>query len=322
VEVVEERVRRGAFTLLELLVVMAIIGAVVSLCLPAIQKVREMAHRAKCAANLRQVGMANHLYHDFYGMLPVGTNTLSPRDNHGDLHFFWSWLARVLPFCEQDNLFREAEGYMNDVSWRPYGNWEVIPPVPGNPAQAQPLPLFQCPSDMRTFTAAYVPPNPSNPDARIDVAFTSYLGVSGRNFFTRDGVFLPITLYGRERIRFEDVTDGLSNTLLAGERPPSADLIFGWWFDGQGQVFNGSADVIMGVAEENHIYDDCPSGPYAFRAGNLNDKCDTLHYWSLHSGGANFCFVDGSIHFLSYAQSGVLTQLSTRAAGEPVEYGD
>jgi prepilin-type N-terminal cleavage/methylation domain-containing protein len=119
VEVLEERTRRGAFSLLELLVVMAIIAVLVSLCLPAIQKVRETANRAKCAANLRQLGIANHLYHDAYGVLPVGTNTLSPRDNHGDLHYFWSWLARVLPFCEQDNLFRQAEGYMNEVSWRP-----------------------------------------------------------------------------------------------------------------------------------------------------------------------------------------------------------
>ncbi len=65
-------------------------------------------------------------------------------------------------------------------------------------------------------------------------------------------------------------------------------------------------------------YHNCADGPYAFGPGDLKQHCDAFHYWSLHTGGANFAFADGSVHFLRYSATAVLPALATRAGGETV----
>ena len=69
-------------------------------------------------------------------------------------------------------------------------------------------------------------------------------------------------------------------------------------------------------------YRACPPGPYTFVRGDLKNPCDTFHYWSLHPGGANFAFADGSVRFLSYSADAILPALSTRAGGESVVIPD
>src|SRR5207249_5334200 len=94
---------RRAFTLVELLVVIAIIGVLIGLLLPAVQKIRHSANRISCANNLRQLALAAHNYHDTLGTLP--SDKLFTYDPTGPN---WSWLARILPQLEQDNLYRAA----------------------------------------------------------------------------------------------------------------------------------------------------------------------------------------------------------------------
>src|SRR5262249_22245031 len=104
--------RRNGFTLIELLVVIAIIAVLVSLLLPAAQRVREAANRTSCRNNLRQIAIAVHNYHDQNGCLPpdslVGRNwgTATAGQNWGYAN--WSWLARILPYIEKGDLYREA----------------------------------------------------------------------------------------------------------------------------------------------------------------------------------------------------------------------
>lgn len=132
-------------------------------------------------------------------------------------------------------------------------------------------------------------------------------------------------LYVDSKTRFRDVIDGLSNTLLVGERPPSADYWYGWWYAGRATIEDGAMDCTMGVNELNRtpiplsFLDSCAVGPHLFRRGTRDNQCDVLHYWSHHPNGASFATVDGSVHWLSYSiDNDVLVGLSTRNGNEPI----
>src|SRR5579885_2352738 len=118
------RVRPG-FTLIELLVVIAIIGVLVGLLLPAVQKIREAANRMKCSNNLKQLALGCHNYHDVNGTLPRNGDPNYPGTSHGPPQgtgccgvgaAHWSWIARVLPFVEQDNLAAKGNVPTNNMN--------------------------------------------------------------------------------------------------------------------------------------------------------------------------------------------------------------
>jgi prepilin-type N-terminal cleavage/methylation domain-containing protein len=141
------RPRSTGFTLVELLVVIAIIAVLVGLLLPAVQKTREAAARIKCANNLKQIGLALHNYHDAYGSFPSAQNTnFSPQ-------YYWSWLAKILPFHEQDNLQRLAEtwrdsGPPGNARWAPW--YTAGGTQPQNPVLAAVVSTYICPLDWVT----------------------------------------------------------------------------------------------------------------------------------------------------------------------------
>jgi hypothetical protein len=153
---------------------------------------------------------------------------------------------------------------------------------------------------------------------------TSYVGVAGSDYTTKDGV-----LFQDSRIRSADIQDGMSQTLLVGERPPSKDNWYGWWYAGTGQLVNhipsGSPDMVLGARERNvsTSFDAaaCPPGPYVFQAGSLDQQCSLFHFWSLHSGGGQFTLCDGSVHFISYqVEPSMIPAMATRAGQETVAF--
>jgi prepilin-type N-terminal cleavage/methylation domain-containing protein/prepilin-type processing-associated H-X9-DG protein len=294
--------RRTAFTLIELLVVIAIIAVLMGLVLPAVQKVRAAAARASCQNNLRQVGIALHHYHDSNAALPPG---VTPADA-GERFPRLSWLGRLLPYVEQQPLWEVTRGAYATRPQDPFSS-----PHAGI---STPIKLFGCPADSRVSTT-------QTTYRGLNVALTSYLGSSGRDFRTPDGA-----LFKGSRVKFTDITDGTSNTLMVGERPPSPDYWYGWWYAGYGQQDTGSADVVLGVQELRDLADpytaSCPDGPYHFALGMLTNQCDIFHFWSPHAGGANFLFVDGAVRFVPYTASPLMPALATRAGGETVAVPD
>jgi prepilin-type N-terminal cleavage/methylation domain-containing protein/prepilin-type processing-associated H-X9-DG protein len=339
--------RRGGFTLIELLVVMAIIAVVIGLLLPAVQKVREAGLRIKCANNLKQQGLALHMYHDINKCFPPAL------DNRFYVHWHWSWLAQTLPYIEQDVLYREADSWANNTSipvhwpypvpngtdgyahWSPWGGWVFGLDQPGpNPSLAHVLDMYICPSDPNPHLIKMTLPNGSP----LVMATTHYLAVNGNDYKKQDGIFTS-----NWPVRMLMITDGTSHTLMVGERGQSVQApAFGYGFGGCGQSDfslppgdeqRGSADAALGVRELNSqqngdpAMDQCPPGPYHFTPrglikdpnGVVQPQCDEFHFWSLHTAGANFLYADGSVHFLTYGADGVLPAMSTFAGQEIFE---
>jgi prepilin-type processing-associated H-X9-DG protein len=216
-----------------------------------------------------------------------------------------------------DTWARSADGVTPEqYRWWPWGGFWLSPPTPGSPALGQPLKIWQCTSDSRSELVQDY--------GSYKVAFTSYLGVGGIRADSggdRNGVLTLNT-----KVKIQQISDGTSNTLLVGERPPSNSLYYGWWFAGAGWDGSGEGDVILGARSSAYatssVWVDFPACAnrtlLGLQPGLITNDCDATHFFSLHSGGANFLFGDGAVRFMSYSADAVLPALSTRTGGEVV----
>ncbi len=283
--------RRRGFTLIELLVVIAIIAILIGLLLPAVQKVREAAARLKCKNNMKQIGLALHNYHDRMERLPPGYSTRFTTTG-AEIGGGWGWAAYLLDDVEQNNVRR-----MIDVN-------QPISLTTHSTARTQVLSVFLCPSDERigVFTTAGV---------AVDLAHANYVGVFGTNEMEDNPSAGNGTFYRNSQVRFSDITDGLSNTFVVGER--SSDIALSSWVGAPpGALVPLRRDT---SEQEGHFLlvlgrgDHAPNSPDS----HIDD------FYSRHSQGINCLFGDGSVRSISNSINlNVWAGIQTRNGGEVI----
>jgi len=310
---------RKAFTLIELLVTIAIMGVLMGLLLPAVQKVRAAADRLSCRNNLKQIALALHNYHDAHSALPPGYGASGPyRDGATDTAPGWGWGAFILPYLEEENVSRAI-------------NFRLPVEHPQNaPAVQTMVKAYLCPSDLLPDAAFAVPDGFGTTVAvAAPSSYAACVGGDESSASGRDGLGI---FYRNSRTRLTEITDGTSCTLLIGERA-WANAEGTWAGAMQGGVClrgqsnpapgNGAGWYPASVLVQAHSH---LNNATTDTDGGLDD------FSSRHSGGSNFSFADGSVHFLrsvpgdlpggGYTQDSLVFQaLGTRANGDVVGEG-
>lgn len=286
---------KSGFTLVELLVVIAIIGVLIALLLPAVQAAREAARRISCSNNLKQIGLAMHNHHDVNKKFPPGFRSNNPGVPNNSS---WCrsggvqgapWTVLILPFAEQEHYY---DMFDFTVPFQANNNQMTAP----NDALIQELEMYRCPSDAR--------------DNRL---FSSYFGVQGGGSAPDcantgctpsnvRGSYVSGMLYAGSQTRMADVTDGTTNVFLVGESR-YGNAVWGASAKQDGCSYPRN---LAGAQDQINLYPD--QGVH-----------DTRGFSSFHPTGAQFCFVDGSVHFISETiDLAAYRQLGRRDDGLPV----
>ena len=298
--------KRLAFTLIELLVVVAIVGVLIGLLLPAVQKAREAANRAKCQNNLHQIGIALHSYHGDHCSFPPGYRWKQRMpDMPTQTDPGWSWAAFLLPYLEQDNLQRQI-------------NFQSSVGDPSNEAtRTAVLPVFVCPTDQQVGLFQVQTAD----GLSINAATNSYAACFGGLVEIADKPGMGDGLFYRNsRVRIADIRDGTSNTFAVGER--AALFAQAPW---AGAISNGTARITPGAPVTSTSIEDAPVQVLAHCGSHaLNDiTSDPDDFFTPHVGTAFFLFADGSARPVSVkTEVEIIRSLATRSGGELVNSND
>jgi prepilin-type N-terminal cleavage/methylation domain-containing protein/prepilin-type processing-associated H-X9-DG protein len=293
------RSERKAFTLIELLVVIAIIATLIGLLLPAIQKIRDSAQRVQCQNNLKQMGLAVQNKASAFGGIVTGVN-------NGGVETYWG--ALILPEIEQGNVaaIYNYNKTFSDVSNRPA-------------AQVQ-IQTYLCPAVPNGNRTCTIP-------GPVQAAVSDYAGVSGVSqlmwtaspatltspYPGTNGVAGVFSTTLNSRTRFEQITDGTSNTLLFVEIAGRPN-----WYEGRTDIGRKLPDYSAWVTTNAFNLTGWTADGTTRGRCMVNCSNDESVY-SFHSGGANVCLVDGSVRFISQnIQAETIAAMCTMMGGEVV----
>ncbi len=276
---------RCAFTLVELLVVIAIIGVLVGLLLPAVQAAREAARRTGCLNNLVQLNLAAHNFEFSHEHLPAGVLNPDGPIRNEEIGQHVSWTVQLLPYLEQQLLYSRFD---IDAGVYAPANRELRNIY---------VPVFVCPSFNR---ALMDDPNVAKPSNYAGCHHDREAPVDSDN----NGL-----LFLNSQVRYSDILDGSSNTILFGELlPTTAEL---GWASGTRATLRNTSSLNTGVISANR-----PQDP-ALQQDDARGGMRVGGFDSMHPGGANFAIADGSVRFLSQTiDPGLYRQLGNRADGE------
>jgi prepilin-type N-terminal cleavage/methylation domain-containing protein/prepilin-type processing-associated H-X9-DG protein len=298
---------RHGFTLIELLVVIAIIAVLIGLLLPAVQKVREAAARMQCSNNLRQIALAAHNYEGNYKKFPYD---MDMRPTLYGLGIF----TYLLPYIEQDNLYRQFDFNVSydDVTGRTRANpgpWYYI--NPNFRAGATPVKTYLCPSNPQLELVGCCSGRKNGATEGEDLYITHYSPLHSTTFWI-DNAGWPYTngdgTFGILNPTIGSLTDGTSNTLFFTETVGNGPGTF------QGLFWSTwtALDTHNGI---NYPFRLTPRLSHSTWGSNNGPA-------SYHTGGCNFTYADGSVHFVSESASVlVLQQMTTRSGGEVINGG-
>lgn len=335
----ELKLNRRAFTMIELLVVIGIIGVLVSMLMPAVQAAREAARRTDCSNRVRQLALATQMHHQTYGYFPPARYESRPDANPNEQCGLETptWLARVMPFIEESALGKKWDfskpWHQHDEKVR-----TVVPDIflcPSRRSGTQPVGFRQLRTTVdggggRLPCGCPIPPRKDSVEIDVDGALSDYAGNHGD--LTPGAVGAPTDFYyggngtgviisvrpkckeGRaiasyDRIRMNSVTDGTSHTFLFGEKFVPLNQLATFPFDSP--AYDG-----------DHLPASCRlAGPGLRLANGPSDLlADMFSFGSWHPGGVHFAHVDGSTRFYSPdTDTKVLGALANRRDARVVE---
>lgn len=298
------RNRQRGFTLIELLVVIAIIAILIALLLPAVQQAREAARRTQCRNNLKQIGLALHNYHDVYGSLPAnfwrhGTSNFSNNNfwNESNNRECYGWAVSILPQIDQGPLFNRLDVNAFHLSQTLAGTNPALTPTEARDLLQTRIPAYVCPSD------------PNDGLAHQNRHFGGGIGTNAGNLGnwrpglsnyvsnrgTRDQAQQRNDTHGaffhNSNIKFRDFDDGTSNTFIVGERE-TPNCRAATWVGVRNPRGSGTRGIFQHTAHARALINS-PVQPWS-----ANKGCGES-FASMHVGGSQFVFGDGSVKFIS-----------------------
>jgi prepilin-type N-terminal cleavage/methylation domain-containing protein/prepilin-type processing-associated H-X9-DG protein len=279
---------RPGFTLIELLVVIAIIAVLIGLLLPAVQKVREAASRTQCTNNLKQIGLAFHTHSSTLGYFPGGgyvhtssrTWADAPTNTKPALapHQQWGWAYQILPYIEQDNLWRTPY----TLAGQPAGSGDEL-------VAATPIYIYFCP----TRRPPTVLTRQEGKKALIDYAANGGTYAAGEDWHNaKNGVVLRSSY--NQKLRMADIKDGTSNTLAVGEKNLNLAVLN----DPNVNAGDDNSGYAIGMDWDHTRWADLPP---AFDRYIPNDATSDTRFGSSHTAGFNAVFCDGSVRMITYS---------------------